>query len=279
MAASTRAPPTARVTIEVLRPAAPGSVDLRTTNGSVRCAAAQRRTANLSASCVNGEHVGHSTEKREIAERSAAEARSRGVNAARDADQPRPADRLNGGVRERPTSERGRGHSAIRGTVNEDKATRYHRLKRQREHRLAGVGRSFWRACSRPAERRPPVIAASVVRHPDRRFWFTPSSSLPTSSSSPSSTRSAALPLAFYGGFLLERRYGLSNEAIGGWLADQVKSLGSALLLGGAAAAILYVLIRVFAGRWWLPAGAAFALLIVGLANLRRCCCCRCSIA
>jgi len=33
------------------------------------------------------------------------------------------------------------------------------------------------------------------------------------------------LPLSFYGGYLLERRYELSNESLGAWLRDQLKAL------------------------------------------------------
>ena len=77
-----------------------------------------------------------------------------------------------------------------------------------------------------------------------------------------------SLPLAFYSGFLLERRYGLSDERLGRWLVDQVKSFAIGLVLSSMGAAIIYALIRVSPQRWWLPAGAVFAMLIVGLSNL-----------
>jgi STE24 endopeptidase len=77
-----------------------------------------------------------------------------------------------------------------------------------------------------------------------------------------------SLPLSFYGGFLLERRYELSNESFRGWLADQSKSLVVGLVLGGGAAVVIYGCIRVAPDRWWLIAGVVFALLIVGLTNL-----------
>jgi STE24 endopeptidase len=77
-----------------------------------------------------------------------------------------------------------------------------------------------------------------------------------------------SLPLAVYSDFLLERRYGLSNETLRGWLIDQAKSFGLGLLLGCGGAAILYALIRYSPEHWWLPAGAVFALIIVGIANV-----------
>src|SRR5262249_18309130 len=67
---------------------------------------------------------------------------------------------------------------------------------------------------------------------------------------------------------LIERRYGLSNQTVGGWVLDQLKGLALGLILGCGAASIIYVLIRYSPDSWWLPAGAIFALLIVGLANL-----------
>jgi STE24 endopeptidase len=51
-------------------------------------------------------------------------------------------------------------------------------------------------------------------------------------------------------------------------LLDQVKGIALALALGGLAASIVYFFVRRSAEGWWLPAGAMFALLIVGLANL-----------
>ena len=76
------------------------------------------------------------------------------------------------------------------------------------------------------------------------------------------------LPLSFYSGFLLERRYGLSHEPLGRWLADQAKSFAIGLVLSSVAAAIVYALIGLSPARWWIPAGIVFALLIAGLTNL-----------
>jgi STE24 endopeptidase len=77
-----------------------------------------------------------------------------------------------------------------------------------------------------------------------------------------------SLPIAFYSGFVLERRYGLSNEPLRAWAIDQAKSLAVGIPLGVVAATVVYFFIRQSPAMWWLPAGAIFALLIVGLANL-----------
>ena len=76
------------------------------------------------------------------------------------------------------------------------------------------------------------------------------------------------LTLGYYGGFLLERRYGLSQQLPGAWLTDQAKSLVLTFVLGGAAISLVYYTMRVAPGLWWLVSGLLFALLLAGLANL-----------
>jgi STE24 endopeptidase len=151
--------------------------------------------------------------------------------------------------------------------VNEDRASRYQRLKRRASVvgllwavlLLAGVlatGASVWLrdAAETAAALSPswqPAVAVLV--------YVALLSLL---------NELGSLPLAFYSGFLLERRYDLSNETLGAWLRDQAKSFGVGLLLAGPAASLVYWLIRLSPQRWWLAAGFAFALLIVGLTNL-----------
>ena len=53
-----------------------------------------------------------------------------------------------------------------------------------------------------------------------------------------------SLPLGFYGGFVLERRYGLSNERLGGWLRDHAKSFGVSCCWPGSAVSVIYFFIR-----------------------------------
>jgi len=77
-----------------------------------------------------------------------------------------------------------------------------------------------------------------------------------------------SLPLSFYSGFFLERRYDLSNETFGGWLRDQAKSFGIGLVMAGGAAGLIYWCIRQSPQHWWVSAGLLFTLIIVGLTNL-----------
>jgi STE24 endopeptidase len=149
--------------------------------------------------------------------------------------------------------------------VNEDKASRYNRLKRSASVLSFAVGvvcigallaTGASAAIRNAAERLAPDVlepSAAVILYVAMVLGI---------------TELASLPLAFYSGFVLERRYELSNESPAAWLLDQAKSLMVGLALSSAAASILYALIRRSPQGWWLPAGAVFALLIVGLAQI-----------
>ncbi len=75
-------------------------------------------------------------------------------------------------------------------------------------------------------------------------------------------------PLALYGSFVLERRYGMLRQSFRAWLNDQTRSIVLSLVLSIVGACLLYAIIRAFPDTWWLPAGVAFALVIVILANI-----------
>jgi STE24 endopeptidase len=149
--------------------------------------------------------------------------------------------------------------------VNEDKATRYHRLKRKTGIAALGLSAALLAGLlvsggsvglRALAERLSPATgrqAAAVV------IYVLLLSLL---------NELVSIPLSFYSGFLIERRYGLSNQTLQGWLADEAKGLLIGILLGGIAVSVIYSFIRWLPDGWWLPAGAIFALLIVGLANL-----------
>jgi STE24 endopeptidase len=75
------------------------------------------------------------------------------------------------------------------------------------------------------------------------------------------------LPLAYYG-FRLDRRYGLSSQSRAEWFRDHLKAvvLAGFVVLGGSG--ILYGAIRIWPGWWWLPAAAVYTLVTVVLARL-----------
>ena len=154
--------------------------------------------------------------------------------------------------------------------MNEDKASRYHRLKRQASVAslvwtlallagLLGTGASL--SLRNLAERTASVLGGSGSWQASLTvvLYVVLLSAL---------AEAGSFPFAIYSDFLLERRYGLSNERLSGWLIDQGKSFVLGLVLGCGGAAILYALIRYSPNSWWLPAGAVFALVVIGLANV-----------
>jgi STE24 endopeptidase len=153
--------------------------------------------------------------------------------------------------------------------VNEDKASRYHRLKRQASLIsltvsvlvLGGLILTGWSASLRDA-----ADAAAGRLAPGR--LHAAATVLGYVILLAAINEAIGLPLAFYSGFALERRYGLSTETFAAWLRDQAKSFAIGLLLGGGAAELIYWLIRVSPDTWWLSGGALFTLLIVGLTNV-----------
>ena len=62
------------------------------------------------------------------------------------------------------------------------------------------------------------------------------------------------LPMAYYRGLDLPRRYGISIQKFKSWLADQAKGGAIGLVLGVAAVAAGYWLLLNFADYWWLMA-------------------------
>jgi STE24 endopeptidase len=75
-------------------------------------------------------------------------------------------------------------------------------------------------------------------------------------------------PLAFYLGVTLERRYGLSTQTAARWWRDHLKSGGIALVFAWIGSAIVWSLLSWSPGRWWISAAAAFAAMLVLMALL-----------
>lgn len=76
------------------------------------------------------------------------------------------------------------------------------------------------------------------------------------------------LPFAFYQGFLLEHRYGLSNQSLAAWASDQVKAGGVAIVLATLGATVAYASLRWFGHRWWVVSASVFALATIVLARI-----------
>jgi STE24 endopeptidase len=153
--------------------------------------------------------------------------------------------------------------------VNEDKASRYHRLKRQASVvsllwsvlLLGGLAATGWSTALRDSAG---AFAGRVVP----ASWSAAASVLIFVALLSCLNEIVGLPLSFYSGLYLERQYELSKETFSGWLADQAKSFAIGVTLAIIAAELLYAFIRSSPDRWWLSAGLTFTLLIVGLTNL-----------
>jgi STE24 endopeptidase len=76
------------------------------------------------------------------------------------------------------------------------------------------------------------------------------------------------LPLAYYRGVTLERRYGLSTQSIAHWWGEHAKAAGVGLVLTMAAAFAVWRLLLWSPDWWWVLATAAFAIVLVVLAQL-----------
>ena len=129
--------------------------------------------------------------------------------------------------------------------MNEDKSTRYQRLKRQASLislawgivLLAGLVWSGGHLALRDAaEAAVPAALSPSLRIGAIVFAYVALLSVVN--------EIVTLPLGFYSGFVLERRYELSNETLGGWLRDQLKSFAIGLVLAGGAAEAIYWCIR-----------------------------------
>lgn len=152
--------------------------------------------------------------------------------------------------------------------MNEDKATRYHRLRRRADllgtataglaliaFLLSGLGLYLRELAAMPASLLPFgleeagtvaffAIALSLLLHV------------------------VELPIAFYQGFILEHRYGLSNQSLGAWTADQLKAGALAIVLATLGASVVYASLRWFDNSWWLVSAAVFAVATIVLARI-----------
>jgi STE24 endopeptidase len=149
--------------------------------------------------------------------------------------------------------------------LNEDKASRYHRLKRRTAAAAVGLNASVLVAL---------LATGSSIRLRDIAMHVT--------GGSPSSSSVVAVyvlllallqglvtfPLAFYDGFLLERRYGLTSETRAAFVRDTSKALVLNLLFALVAALMLYATMRVWPRGWWLASAVAIGAGIAALAGL-----------
>ena len=76
------------------------------------------------------------------------------------------------------------------------------------------------------------------------------------------------MPLTYYQGFVLPRRYGLSNQEFSAWLVDGAKAAILGILLGLVVVIAVYLLLDFLPDIWWLWAGILLLLLSILLTQL-----------
>jgi len=152
--------------------------------------------------------------------------------------------------------------------VTEDKSTRYHRRRRRADFAgtaLVGVFLLFLSATG----------AAGLVRWVLE--WATswlpaPAGALVTAglflAGLVATVNALELPFAWYQGYWLERRYGLTSQILAHWLADHVKAVTASGVVMWSGLVAVYAAIVLWPDRWWLAAAGVFTVAMVLLARL-----------
>jgi STE24 endopeptidase len=143
--------------------------------------------------------------------------------------------------------------------ANEDKATRYHRLRRQTSI-LATSATTLVLVLL--------LVTGGATALRDRVGAGGPVSVVLYVLVLLVLFEAVSLPFAFHAGVTLERRYGLSTQSIGRWWIDRAKATAIGGLFVVAAGLIVNAIGGWLPGTWWIATAAVFTLLLVGLAKL-----------
>ncbi|UCH10402.1 MAG: M48 family metallopeptidase [Fidelibacterota bacterium] len=77
-----------------------------------------------------------------------------------------------------------------------------------------------------------------------------------------------SLPLSFTSSYVVEHRYGLSNQSIMAWVGERLKGLLVGGVIGLPMVLVFYACLRIFGAGWWLPVGIVVFLFSVLLGRL-----------
>ena len=152
--------------------------------------------------------------------------------------------------------------------MTEDKSTIYHRLRRRAD--LAGAAAAGLALLG---------LSMTGAALQAREFASMASGVLPPGLEEVATVAAMTLillvvllvvefPFAFFQGFLLEHRFGLSTQSATHWLADHAKGVVLGALLAVLGSSVVYAALRAWPGRWWVVSAATFAAAMVGLARL-----------
>ena len=84
--------------------------------------------------------------------------------------------------------------------------------------------------------------------------------------------RAVALPLRFFQGYVLERRYALSSMGAVGLASAHMRTPALSGVVVVGASVVVSVSFAFWPAGWWLVSGAAFAATIIFLTNLAPVC-------
>ncbi|MEE9200966.1 MAG: M48 family metallopeptidase [Candidatus Brocadiales bacterium] len=77
-----------------------------------------------------------------------------------------------------------------------------------------------------------------------------------------------SLPLDFYSGYIIEHRYGLSNQTVMAWAKNQLKSGGLGFAITLPMVEAVYYAIKNYPEYWWIHVGILFTLISVVMARI-----------
>lgn len=73
------------------------------------------------------------------------------------------------------------------------------------------------------------------------------------------------LPLAYYRGYIIEHRFGLSNQTLAMWFSDYLKENGISILIFSLGMTGIYALMVYIPKYWWIISSAVLAIFIVAI--------------
>jgi STE24 endopeptidase len=147
--------------------------------------------------------------------------------------------------------------------ANEDKATRYHRLKRRAA--LTGAASGVFLLVVLLVTGISAALRDFAASAADGSFLLTVVLYVWLVALI---NEAVQLPLVFYVGVTLERRFGLSTETTARWWWDHLKAAIIGLLFAAGGAVIASSILRWSPAYWWIAAAVAFSAVIIGLAQL-----------
>jgi STE24 endopeptidase len=151
--------------------------------------------------------------------------------------------------------------------VNEDKSSRYHRLRRRAD--LLGMAAAgmlllvlAWSGGGHRLRELAAALAQWVPGFDDGMTVIVLTILLVLI------LQIVELPFAFYQGHLLEHHYGLSTQSTSHWVKDHVKGVLVGIVLAMAGASVVYFTLREWPDRWWWISAGVFAAAMIGLAKI-----------